>query len=111
MKTKPKAPELQAWSKQRNYLWTSFTGANTNVEGQNANLASLKLGIHDREGIPHVVKVLDENLQWNDSALEVLLSSFIILLILVQLAISYCGIFAFLNASLVPDKHLNYSYY
>lgn len=73
-------------------------------------MASLKLGIHDREGTPHVVKVLDENLQWNDSALEVLLSSFIILLILVQLAISYCGIFAFLNPSLVPDKHLDYSY-
>lgn len=51
------------------------SGASSTVEATTANLASLKLGIRNHDGAPQVVKLLDENLQWNDSALEVHLSS------------------------------------
>ncbi|XP_078378870.1 nonsense-mediated mRNA decay factor SMG9-like isoform X2 [Oculina patagonica] len=51
----------------------STVPASANVEGLMANMASLKLGLHSRDGAPQVVKLLDENLQWNDSALEILL--------------------------------------
>lgn len=46
------------------------------MEGLTANMASLKLGLHSRDGAPQLVKVLDENLLWNDSALEVLTLKF-----------------------------------
>ncbi|KAJ7321749.1 smg-9, nonsense mediated mRNA decay factor [Desmophyllum pertusum] len=49
---------------------STVTGASANVEGLTTNLASLKLGLHSRDGAPQLVKLLDENLQWNDSALE-----------------------------------------
>ena len=47
------------------------SGASANVEGITANLASLKLGLHSRDGAPQLMKLLDENLQWSDTALEV----------------------------------------
>jgi len=34
-------------------------------------LSSLKLGASDHDRSPQLMKLLDENLQWNDSALEV----------------------------------------
>ena len=34
-------------------------------------MASLKLGLHKPNNTSQLVKLLDENLQWNDSALEV----------------------------------------
>ena len=47
------------------------SGASANVEGITTNLASLKLGLHSRDGAPQLMKLLDENLQWSDTALEV----------------------------------------
>ncbi|XP_020609690.1 protein SMG9-like [Orbicella faveolata] len=52
---------------------STVTGASANVEGITTNLASLKLGLHSRDGAPQLMKLLDENLQWNDTALEILL--------------------------------------
>lgn len=52
---------------------STTTGASGNVEGLTANMASLKLGLHKPNNTSQLVKLLDENLQWNDSALEVLL--------------------------------------
>lgn len=62
-------PELQIKLKRR----TSFflIGASGNVEGLTANMASLKLGLHKPNNTSQLVKLLDENLQWNDGALEV----------------------------------------
>lgn len=48
-----------------------LVGASGNVEGLTANMASLKLGLHKPNNTSQLVKLLDENLQWNDSALEV----------------------------------------
>ena len=53
------------------------SGASANVEGITTNLASLKLGLHSRDGAPLVMKLLDENLQWNDTALEVYIISIV----------------------------------
>jgi len=52
-------------------MFNLFSGASANVEGLTTNLASLKLGLHNRNGAPQLMKLLDENLQWNDTALEV----------------------------------------
>lgn len=49
------------------------TGACANVEGLSTNMASLKLSLHETNAAPQLVKLLDENLQWNDTALEILL--------------------------------------
>lgn len=51
------------------------SGASANVEGITTNLASLKLGLHSHDGAPQLMKLLDENLQWNDTALEVYITS------------------------------------
>lgn len=56
-------------------MFNLSSGASANVEGLTTNLASLKLGLHSRDGAPQLVKLLDENLQWNDTALEVYRSS------------------------------------
>ena len=56
-------------------MYNFFSGASANVEGLTTNLASLKLGLHNRDGAPQLMKLLDENLQWNDTALEVYRSS------------------------------------
>ena len=52
-------------------MFNLSSGASANVEGLTTNLASLKLGLHNREGAPQLMKLLDDNLQWNDTALEV----------------------------------------
>ena len=48
-----------------------FSGASSSIDAVSANLSSLKLGVPDHDRSPQLVKLLDENLQWNDSALEV----------------------------------------
>lgn len=52
---------------------STVAGASANVEGITTNLASLKLGLHSRDGAPQLMKLLDDNLQWSDTALEILL--------------------------------------
>ena len=52
-------------------MFNLSSGASANVEGLTTNLASLKLGLHNRDGAPQLMKLLDENLQWSDTALEV----------------------------------------
>lgn len=54
---------------------TLSSGASANVEGITTNLASLKLGLHSRNGAPQLMKLLDDNLQWSDTALEVCIES------------------------------------
>lgn len=48
------------------------SGTSASVDALATNMASLKLGLHSHDGAPQVLKLLDENLQWNDAALEVL---------------------------------------
>ena len=47
------------------------SGTSASVDALATNMASLKLGLHSHDGAPQVLKLLDENLQWNDAALEV----------------------------------------
>ena len=47
------------------------SGTSASVDALATNMASLKLGLHTHDGAPQVLKLLDENLQWNDAALEV----------------------------------------
>lgn len=49
------------------------SGSSGSVDALATNMASLKLGVHSHDGAPQLLKLLDENLQWNDSALEMLL--------------------------------------
>lgn len=51
---------------------SAATGASSSIDAVSANLSSLKLGVPDHDRSPQLVKLLDENLQWNDSALEIL---------------------------------------
>ena len=55
----------------KNVDHVASSGASASVEALATNMASLKLGLHSHDGALQLVKLLDENLQWNDSALEV----------------------------------------
>lgn len=50
----------------------TVSGTSSSVDAVSASLSSLKLGASDHDRSPQLMKLLDENLQWNDSALEIL---------------------------------------